>query len=59
MDQFALLGSVALKLHTELRTLYYVLLPIFFALALVFAWFRHPQGGPDFIEAVRIGRISA
>lgn len=53
MDQFTLLGSVALKLHTELRTLYYVLLPVFFALALVLAWFRHPQGGPDLIEAVK------
>lgn len=53
MDQFALLGAVALKLHNEFRTLYYVLLPIFFALALVVAWFRHPQGGPDFIEALK------
>ena len=53
MDQFALLGSVALKLHNEFRTLYYVLLPIFFALALVVAWFRHPQGGPDFVEALK------
>lgn len=53
MDQFALLGSVAVKLHNELRTLYYVLLPVFFALALVLAWFRHPQGGPDFIEAIK------
>lgn len=53
MDQFQLLGSVALRLHNELRTLYYVLLPIFFAIALAFAWFRNPQGGPDFIEAIK------
>lgn len=53
MDNFALLGSLALKLHNELRSLYYVLLPIFFALSLVFAWFRHPQGGPDFIESIK------
>jgi hypothetical protein len=53
MDQFALLGPLALKLHEEFRVLYYELLPIFFALSLVFAWFRHPQGGPDFIEAIK------
>jgi len=53
MDQFALLGSVAAKLHSELRGLYYMLLPVFFSLALVFAWFRHPQGGPDFVETIK------
>ncbi len=53
MDQFALLGPLALKLHAEFRVLYYTLLPIFFALSLVFAWFRHPQGGPDFVEAIK------
>ncbi|MBI3557952.1 MAG: hypothetical protein HY074_16945 [Deltaproteobacteria bacterium] len=53
MDQFALLGSLALRLHNEFRALYYVLLPVFFALSLVFAWFRNPQGGPDFIEAIK------
>ena len=53
MDQFALLGPLALRLHDEFRVLYYELLPVFFALSLVFAWFRHPQGGPEFIEAIK------
>ncbi|HLD99200.1 MAG TPA: hypothetical protein VJB59_03010 [Bdellovibrionota bacterium] len=53
MDNFGLLGSVALKLHNEFRSLYYVLLPIFFAVSLVFAWFKNPQGGPDFVESIK------
>lgn len=53
MDQFALLGSVAARLHHELSSLYYVLLPVFFALALAIDWFKHPQGSPDFIETLK------
>lgn len=53
MDQFELLGKLALKLHGEFRNLYYLLLPIFFCVALAFAWFKHPQGGPDFLEAFK------
>jgi len=53
MDNFELLGQLALRLHNEFRQLYYVLLPIFFALALVFAWFREPRGGPDFVIALK------
>jgi len=30
-----------------------VLLPIFFAVSLVFAWFKNPQGGPDFVEFIK------
>jgi hypothetical protein len=53
MENFELLGALALKLHNEFRTLYYLLLPIFFSLALVFAWFRNPQGGPEFLDAIK------
>ena len=53
MDSFALLGDLATKLHEELRQLYYLLLPVFFALSLVVAWFKNPAGGPDFIESLK------
>lgn len=53
MDQFEVLGELARKLHGEFRTLYFVLLPVFFAVSLVVAWFRHPAGGPDFIESLK------
>jgi hypothetical protein len=59
MDQFEVLGSLALKLHTEFRNLYYVFLPILFMLSLVFAWLRNPTGGPEFIETVKRTFISA
>lgn len=53
MQNFELLGQLAAKLHGEFQSLYYILLPIFFSLAIVFAWFKHPQGGPDFVEALK------
>ena len=53
MDNFALLGQLALQLHNELRGLFYLALPVAFSLSLVFAWFRHPAGGPDFIESLK------
>ncbi len=53
MDNFALLGSVAVRLHGEFRTLYYMLLPLFFALAVAITWFRGPNGGPDFVQVLK------
>lgn len=58
MDQFEVLGELARKLHGEFRTLYFVLLPVFFAVSLIFAWFRHPAGGPDFVESLKRTVIS-
>ena len=53
MDQFAALGSVAFKLHMEMRNLYYELLPIFFMASLVIVWIQNPTGGPDFLDKVK------
>jgi hypothetical protein len=53
MDQFAALGSVAFKLHTEMRNIYYLLLPIFFMASLVIVWLQNPAGSPEFIDKVK------
>ena len=44
MPQFELLGSLAQSLHQEFVNMYYLFLPVFFALAVVVAWFRSPTG---------------
>jgi hypothetical protein len=51
VEHFEYLGSVVQRLHGEFRSLYFVLLPIFFCLALVMAWFRGE--GSAFIDLVR------
>ena len=53
MDQFAALGSVAFKLNAEMRTLYYLLLPVFFMSSVGLLWLQNPVGGPDFIDKVK------
>lgn len=53
MDQFAALGSVAFKLHMEMRNLYYELLPVFFMFSLVIVWIQNPAGGPDFLDKLK------
>lgn len=53
MDQFAALGSVAFKLHMEMRNLYYVLLPVFFMASLALVWIQNPTGGPDFLDKIK------
>lgn len=53
MDKFALLGPLALQLHNDLRTIFYLALPVVFSLSLAFAWFKNPAGGPDFIESLK------
>lgn len=58
MENFELLGALALKLHSELRNIYYLMLPLFFCLSLVITWLKTPTGGPDFIEAVKRAFVS-
>jgi len=57
-DNFAILGSLCIKLHQDFVVLYYELLPVFFALALVIDWFRNPAGSPDFLETIKRAVIS-
>ncbi len=53
MNQFEMLGALALKLHNEFKNLYYLMLPLFFAVSIAMAWFRNPQGSPEFIESLK------
>ena len=58
MPDLHLLGSLMMDLHQEFVRLYYLLLPVFFALAVVVAWFRSPQGSPEFLDILKRTVIS-
>ncbi|MBI4925853.1 MAG: hypothetical protein HY843_08015 [Bdellovibrio sp.] len=49
MNDFSLLGSLAMKLHQEFVNIFYLLLPVFFMIALAIDWFRNPAGSSDFL----------
>lgn len=53
MPHFEILGSLVVSLHQELVKIYYLILPVFFALSLLIGWARNPAGGPDFLDAVK------
>lgn len=53
MPQFDLLGSLMRDLHHEFVNIYYLMLPVFFALAVVVAWVRSPSGSPEFIDIIK------
>jgi hypothetical protein len=53
MPHFEVLGSLVQDLHQEFVKIYYLVLPVFFALALVAAWVRQPTGGPDFLDTLK------
>lgn len=53
MPDFELLGSLMNDLHQEFVGMYYLLLPVFFSLAVALAWFRSPTGGPEFLDIVK------
>jgi hypothetical protein len=53
MPDFGLLGSLMRDLHQEFVRIYYLMLPIFFAIAVASAWFRSPGGGVDFFDTLR------
>lgn len=53
MDQFAALGSVAFRLHMELRNMYFILLPVFFMASVASVWIQNPVGGPDFLDKIK------
>ena len=58
MPQFELLGSLMRDLNSEFVRMYYILLPVFFMLALVVAWFKSPGGSPDFLDILKRAFIS-
>lgn len=53
MPDFSLLGSLAGDLHAEFVKIYYLILPVFFALAVTVQWFKSPQGGIDFFDVLK------
>lgn len=53
MPQFELLGTLARDLHQEFVNMYYLFLPVFFALAVAVAWFKSPTGSPEFLDIVK------
>ena len=46
------------QLHQEFVNIYYLMLPVFFALALVMAWFRSSGNAPDFMDVLKRTVIS-
>ena len=58
MDQFSLLGSLAKQLHQEFVQMYYLFLPVFFALAIALDWFKNPSGSPAFLETFKRAMIA-
>ncbi len=58
MPDFALLGSLMVDLHNEFVRMYYLMLPVFFALAVVVAWFKNPTGSPEFLDIIKRAIIS-
>jgi len=53
MPQFELLGSLMRDLHQQFVTIYYLMLPVFFALSIAMAWFRSPQGSIEFLDILK------
>jgi hypothetical protein len=53
MPDFALLGSLMRDLHQEFVNMYYLMLPVFFSLAVVVAWFKNPAGSPEFLDIIK------
>ncbi len=53
MPDFNLLGKLALDLHHEFVRIYYLMLPVFFALAVAVTWLRSQGGAVDFVDILK------
>jgi hypothetical protein len=58
MPEFELLGPLMKNLHQEFVRMYYLLFPVFFALAVCLAWFRSPAGSPEFLDILKRGVVA-
>lgn len=58
MPDFSLLSPMMQKLHGEFVTIYFLMLPAFFALAVVLQWCRSANGAIDFIDILKRAVIS-
>jgi len=53
MPQLDVLGSLMRDLNSEFVSMYYIMLPVFFMLAIVIAWFKSPHGSPDYLDILK------
>lgn len=53
IENFSVFGETALRLHSEFERLYYVFLPVFFALSIAIDWIKNPSGSPDFLSTLK------
>lgn len=58
MPDFSLLSQLMINLHNEFVRIYYLMLPVFFALAVAIQWFKSPQSGLDFLDVLKRAIIS-
>jgi len=58
MPDFSQLTPLMTNLHQEFVRIYYLMLPVFFALAVVIQWFKSPQGGFDFVGVLKRAVVS-
>ena len=58
MPNFDLLGTLMRDLHQDFVRMYYLMLPVFFALSVAMTWFKSPQGSPEFIDVIKRAVIS-
>lgn len=58
MPDWNILGSLMTELHQEFVRIYYLMLPVFFALSVAVTWFRHPQGSIEFVDVLKRAVIS-
>jgi len=59
MPDFSQLSVLTTDLHNEFVRIYYLLLPLFFALAVTVQWFRASGSGIDFIDILKRAVISS
>lgn len=58
MPDFSQLTPLMTELHQEFVKIYYLMLPVFFAMAVAVQWFKAPQGGLDFLDILKRAVIS-
>jgi len=58
MPDFGPLGSLMMNLHEEFVRIYYLMLPVFFALSIAVTWVRSPQGSIEFIDVLKRAIVS-
>lgn len=53
MPNMEMLGSVVSQLHYEFQKIYFLMLPVCFALSIALSYFRHPTGSIEFLDILK------